>query len=88
MGLGFCLGCWKSKELEERYALGNRVKFMLCNACRKTHLTKNVIPKFEQIARQPPQAVDRATQVRIRNGTMAQRVVLLHACMNACIELT
>eukprot|EP00045_Choanoeca_perplexa_P011329 m.119515 g.119515 ORF g.119515 m.119515 type:complete len:472 (-) comp15596_c0_seq2:136-1551(-) len=68
---GFCLGCWKSKELEERYALGNQVKFMLCNACRKTHLTKTVIPKFEQIARQPPQAVDRATQLRIRNSMAA-----------------
>eukprot|EP00730_Choanoeca_flexa_P000317 TRINITY_DN10144_c0_g3_i1.p1 TRINITY_DN10144_c0_g3~~TRINITY_DN10144_c0_g3_i1.p1 ORF type:complete len:464 (+),score=78.73 TRINITY_DN10144_c0_g3_i1:123-1514(+) len=64
---GFCLGCWKTKELEERYALNSKSKFALCNACRKTHLTKTIIPVFEQIARQPPAAVDKTVQLRIRD---------------------
>lgn len=43
-------------------------KFMLCNACRKTHLTKSVIPVFERKARQPAQATDLETRLRIREG--------------------
>eukprot|EP00049_Salpingoeca_infusionum_P009464 m.159340 g.159340 ORF g.159340 m.159340 type:complete len:594 (+) comp14341_c0_seq1:723-2504(+) len=69
---GFCLGCWKTKELEERYALGMSAKFMLCNACRKTHLTKAVIPVFERKARQPPQGTDPAMQRKIRDEMEAE----------------
>lgn len=61
------MGCWKAKELEERYSLSMDVKFLLCNACRKTHLTKTVIPTFERKARQSPATIDRAMQQRLRD---------------------
>jgi hypothetical protein len=63
------MGCWKSKELEERYSLGMEAKFLLCNACRKTHLTKTVIPGFERRARQSAATIDRTMQQKLRDST-------------------
>eukprot|EP00045_Choanoeca_perplexa_P014553 m.172151 g.172151 ORF g.172151 m.172151 type:complete len:486 (+) comp16714_c0_seq15:2170-3627(+) len=45
---GWCLTCNATKELEERASRNRRLRFQLCNACRKTHLTPRIANRFEE----------------------------------------